>query len=145
MSVLTRSPVSLEHLLAEVTSPEYGGTCAFVGTVRDGPEEHGVTAIEYSGYEQMVEAEFARVLTEVRERWPAVRAGVQHRLGVIPRGEASIAIAVAAPHRAQAFEACRYVIEAVKHRVPIWKRELREDGTAVWVDPFGHAAATGPA
>jgi molybdopterin synthase catalytic subunit len=144
MSVLTRNPVSLEQLLTEAAAPECGGTCAFVGTVRNGPEEHGVTGIEYSGYEQMVEAEFARVLTEVRERWPAVRIRVQHRLGLVPRGEASIAIAAAAPHRAQAFEACRYVIEAVKQRVPIWKRELREDGTAVWVDPFGHAAATGP-
>ena len=144
MSVLTRDPVSLEHLLAEVVSPACGGTCAFLGTVRSGPEERGVTGIEYSGYEQMVEAEFARIIAEVRERWPAVRPQVRHRLGLVPRGEASIGIAAAAPHRAQAFEACRYIIEAVKQRVPIWKRELREDGTAVWVDPFGHAAAAGP-
>ena len=145
MSVLTRDSVSLERLLAEVTSPECGGTCAFVGTVRSGPEEGGVTAIEYSGYEQMVEGEFARILAEVRERWPAVRPRVQHRLGLVPLGEASIAIAAAAPHREQAFEACRYIIEAVKERVPIWKRELREDGSAVWVDPFGQRAAAGPA
>ena len=144
MSVLTRDPVSLEQLLAEVTSPECGGTCAFLGTVRAGPEEHGVTAIEYSGYEQMVEAEFLRILGEVRERWPAVRARVRHRLGLVPLGEASIAIVAAAPHRADAFEACRYIIEGVKARVPIWKRELREDGTTVWVDPFGHPAVTGP-
>jgi molybdopterin synthase catalytic subunit len=144
MSVLTRDPVSLEHLVADVTSPACGGTCAFLGTVRSGQEEHGVTAIEYSGYEQMVEAEFARILAEVRERWPAVRPQVRHRLGLVPRGEASIGIAAAAPHRAQAFEACRYIIEAVKQRVPIWKRELREDGTAVWVDPSGRPAAVGP-
>jgi molybdopterin synthase catalytic subunit len=144
MSVLTRDPVSLEHLLAEVTSPANGGTCVFLGTVRSGPEEGGVTGIEYSGYEQMVEAEFARILAEVRERWPAVRSQLRHRLGLVPRGEASIAIAAAAPHRADAFEACRYIIEAVKQRVPIWKRELREDGTAIWVDPLGHPAATGP-
>lgn len=144
MSVLTRDPVSLEQLLAEVVSPACGGTCAFLGTVRSGPEEGGVTGIEYSGYEQMVEAEFARILAEVRERWPAVRPQVRHRMGLVARGEASIGIAAAAPHRAQAFEACRYIIEAVKQRVPIWKRELREDGTAVWVDPFGHPAVAGP-
>jgi molybdopterin synthase catalytic subunit len=143
MSVLTRDPVSLDHLLAEVTSPACGGTCAFLGTVRSGPEEHGVTGIEYSGYEQMVEAEFARILAEVRERWPAVRPRVRHRLGLVPRGEASIGIVAAAPHRAQAFEACRYIIDAVKQRVPIWKRELREDGTAVWVAPSGRPTAAG--
>jgi molybdopterin synthase catalytic subunit len=145
MSVLTRDPVSLEHLLADVASPECGGTCVFLGTVRSGPSpEQRVTGIEYSGYEQMVEAEFARILADVRERWPAVRPQVRHRLGLVPRGEASIGIAAAAPHRAQAFEACRYIIEAVKERVPIWKRELREDGTAVWVDPLGRPAAAGP-
>lgn len=144
MSVLTRDPVSLDHLLTEVTSPACGGTCTFLGTVRGSPGEP-VTAIEYSGYEQMVEAEFARILNEVRERWPAARSGAQHRLGLIPRGEVSIGIAVAAPHRAQAFEACRYIIDAVKERVPIWKRELREDGTTVWVDPSGRPAAAGPA
>jgi molybdopterin synthase catalytic subunit len=145
MSVLTRDPVSLEQLLAEVVSPACGGTCAFLGTVRSGPAEGGVTGIEYSGYEQMVEAEFARILAEVRERWPAVRPQVRHRMGLVARGEASVGIVAAAPHRAHAFEACRYIIEAVKQRVPIWKRELREDGTAVWVDPSGNPAMAGPA
>lgn len=145
MSVLTRDPVSLEHLLAEVMSPACGGTCAFLGTVRsDTSAEDGVTGIEYSGYEQMVEAEFARILAEVCARWPDVKPRVRHRLGLVPRGEASIGIVAAAPHRARAFDACRYIIEAVKQRVPIWKRELHEDGTAVWVDPSGHPAAAGP-
>ena len=144
MNVLTRDSVSLEPLLAEVTTPACGGTCTFLGTVRNGPGDHGVTAIEYSGFEEMVEAELSRILAEVRQRWPDVRTQVRHRLGLVPLGEASIGIAAAAPHRAQAFEACRYIIEAVKQRVPIWKRELREDGTAVWVDPLGHPAAAGP-
>ena len=144
MSVLSRDPISLEHLLADVTTPACGGTCAFLGTVRSGPGDHGVTAIEYSGFEPMVEVEIARILTEVRQRWPHVRPQVRHRLGLIPLGEASIGIAVAAPHRTEAFDACRYIIEAVKQRVPIWKRELREDGTAVWVDPSGRLSAAGP-
>src|ERR1041385_3993999 len=141
MSVLTRDAVSLEPLLAEVMSPACGGTCAFLGTVRSGPgPEHEVTGIEYSGYEPMVEAEFARILAEVRERWPDIRPRVRPRLGLVRRGEASIIIVTAAPHRAQAFDACRYIIEAVKQRVPIWKRELRQDGTAAWVAPSGHPA-----
>src|SRR6266581_580188 len=125
MSYLTREPISLDALLAEVSSPACGGTCAFLGTVRNGPAEHGVTAIEYSAYEEMVEAEFARLLADARARWP----------------EARIAIAAAAPHRAHAFEACRHVIEEVKRRIPVWKKELRLDGSEVWVDPSGRPTA----
>jgi len=141
MSYLTRSLISLDALLADVSGPERGGTCAFLGTVRSGPEEQGVTAIEYSAYEEMVEAEFARLLADADARWPEARIAVRHRLGVIPAGEASIAIAAAAPHRADAFAACRFVIEEVKRRIPVWKKELRADGTETWVDPSGHPTA----
>ncbi len=141
MTFLTREPISLDALLAEVSSPACGGTCVFLGTVRNGPEEHGVTAIEYSAYEEMVEAEFGRLLADARTRWPEARLAVRHRLGRIPAGEASIAIAAAAPHRTQAFEACRFVIEEVKRRIPVWKKELRVNGTEVWVDPSGRPTA----
>ena len=92
----------------------------------------------------MAVAEFDRLLAEVRRRWPDARLAVRHRLGLVPTEEASIAIAAAAPHRAAAFEACRYVIEEVKKRLPIWKKELRADGTALWVDPEGRPAVVGP-
>ena len=134
---LTRTPISVDALLADVSSPPCGGTCVFLGTVRNGPDEHGVTAIEYSAYEEMVEAEFARLLADAGARWPDARIAVRHRLGTIAAGEASIGIAAAAPHRAQAFDACRFVIEEVKRRIPVWKKELRVDGTEVWVDPSG--------
>lgn len=137
MTFWMRQPISLDVLVAEVASPACGGNCVFLGTVRNGPDEQGVTAIEYSAYEAMVEAEFARLIADARERWPEARIAVRHRLGRIPVGEASIAIAAAAPHRAQAFEACRFVIEEVKRRIPVWKKELRVDGTEVWVDPSG--------
>jgi molybdopterin synthase catalytic subunit len=137
MTYLTRDPLSIDRLVAEVAAPAFGGTCIFLGTVRNGPDDQGVTAIEYSAYEEMVEAEFGRLLADARGRWPEARIVVRHRLGAIPVGEASIAIAAAAPHRAQAFEACRYVIEEVKRRGPVWKKELRLDGTEVWVDPDG--------
>jgi len=138
MTYLTRDPLAIDRLLAEVAHAAYGGTCVFLGTVRNGPDEPGVTAIEYSAYEDMVEAEFTRLLADAKARWPEVRMVVRHRLGTIPAGAASIAIVAAAPHRAQAFEACRFVIEEVKRRVPVWKKELRADGSEVWVDPSGH-------
>ncbi|HEX4575116.1 MAG TPA: molybdenum cofactor biosynthesis protein MoaE [Gemmatimonadales bacterium] len=141
LTYLTRERLALAELLAEVAAPECGGTAAFLGTVRAGPAEGGVTAIEYSAYEAMVEGEFARLVADARARWPEARIAVRHRLGTIPTGEASIAIAAAAPHRAQAFDACRFVIEEVKRRIPVWKKELRSDGSAVWVDPAGRPTA----
>src|SRR5881409_2312166 len=141
MNYVTRSPISLDLLIAEVSSLACGGTCVFLGTVRNGPDEQGVTATEYSAYEDMVDAEFGQLLADARGRWPEARIAVRHRLGTIPVGEASIAIVAAAPHRAQAFEACRYVIEGVKRRVPVWKKELRVDGSEVWVDPSGRPTA----
>jgi molybdopterin synthase catalytic subunit len=142
--VLTRDPISPAALLAEVASPECGGTCLFLGTVRDGPEDGGVTGIEYSAYEPMAVAELDRIRAEAVKRWPGVRIAVRHRLGLVATEDASIGIAVAAPHREAAFAACRYVIEAVKQRLPVWKKELRADGTMLWVDPQGRPAVVGP-
>jgi molybdopterin synthase catalytic subunit len=137
MSYLTREPISLDALLAQVAAPECGGTCVFLGTVRNGPEEGGVTSIEYTAYAEMAEAELARIVALARERWPDARVAVRHRLGLVAVGEPSVAVVAAAPHRAQAFDACRYVIEGVKARLPVWKKEVRADGSEVWVDPSG--------
>lgn len=142
--LLTREPISPSALLGEVAGPERGASCLFLGTVRDGPEDGGVTAIEYSAYEPMAGAELDRILAEARRQWPAVCLAVRHRLGLVPTEEASVGIAAAAPHRADAFAACRYVIEEVKKRVPIWKKELRADGSVLWVDPQGRPAVVGP-
>lgn len=135
---LTRHPIEVEDLLAEVRGPERGGTCVFVGTVRT---DGDVTGIDYSAYEEMAFDEIARILAAAGERWPETRVLLQHRLGFIPAGEASIAIAAAAPHRDAAFAACRFVIEEAKQRLPIWKKELHADGTATWVDPSGNPVA----
>jgi len=135
MEHLTRSAISVDALLAAVHGPERGGTCAFLGTVRS---DDDVTGIEYSVYDDMALAEINRMLAEVEERWPDTRVTLQHRLGLIPVGEASIAIAAAAPHRDAAFAACRYVIEEVKKRLPIWKKELRGDGSEKWVGVHDH-------
>ncbi len=140
MTHLVTQRLSVDALLAEVQGPERGGTCVFLGTVRS---EEDVTGIEYSAYDQMAIAEIERMLGEARERWPETLVALQHRVGVIPVGEASIAIAAAAPHRDAAFAACRYVIEEVKKRLPIWKKELHADGSATWVDPSGKTVAGG--
>jgi molybdopterin synthase catalytic subunit len=141
---LTPKRVVLDDLLAEVQGPERGGTCVFMGTVRNGPEESGVTEIEYSAYDAMADAEIDRMLTETEQQWPGVRVALRHRVGRVPVGEASIAIVAAAPHRADAFAACRHVIEEVKRRLPMWKKEFRIDGTTAWVDPSGKAVTHGP-
>jgi molybdopterin synthase catalytic subunit len=140
----TREPISPAALLGEVAGPDRGATCLFLGTVRDGPEDGGVTGIEYTAYEAMAGAEVDRILSEARRQWPAARVALRHRLGLVPTEEASIGIAAAAPHRADAFAACRYVIEEVKQRLPIWKKEMRADGTVLWVDPQGRPAVVGP-
>ena len=132
MSYLVRDAIDATALLKSVSNQVLGGTVLFSGTVRAGPEDGPVVAIEYSAYDQMAESEFSRIMTEVTERWPDVAAVLRHRLGTVPIGEASIVIAAASPHRAEAFEVCRYVIDAVKTRVPIWKREFLDDGKARW-------------
>lgn len=129
---LTRRPIEPASLLAAVSDPGLGGAALFLGTVRRGSEDGPVTSIEYTAYEEMVVAEFDRILAEARERWPNGRLAVCHRLGTVPAGEASIAIAAATPHRADAFAACRYVIEEVKRRLPVWKQEILDDGTRRW-------------
>jgi len=144
MTRLTHEPLSVEVLIREVASPERGGTCVFLGSVRNGPEESGVIEIEYSAYDAMADAEIERIVTEAQRQWPGVRVALRHRVGRVPVGEASIAIVAAAPHRAEAFAACRHVIEEVKRRLPIWKKEYRIDGTAAWVDPSGKPVAHGP-
>jgi len=137
-SYLTRSSISVESLLATVQSPDRGGTCVFLGTVRG---EEDVTAIDYSAYDDMAVAEIERILAEAAQRWKEARVTLQHRLGLVPVGETSIGIAAAAPHRDEAFAACRYVIEEVKQRLPVWKKELHADGSATWVDPSGKPVA----
>ena len=139
MMHITRHPLDIKDLLAQVQGPARGGTCVFLGTVRS---DTGVTAIEYSAYEQMAEEEIARILNEAQNQWPDARVQLRHRLGEIPAGEASIAIAAAAPHRDEAFRACRFVIEEVKKRLPIWKKELYADGTARWTDDTRQAKPT---
>ena len=129
---LTDRPLDMAALAAEALDHGCGATVLFLGTVRRSPGDGDVVAIEYSAYDAMAEAEFGRIVAETLQRWPQARVALRHRLGRVPVGEASIAIAVAAPHRAEAYDASRYVIEATKRRVPLWKKEHLASG-ARWV------------
>jgi len=112
-----------------------GATVLFLGTVRDTNDGRAVTGIEYSAYRSMAERELAKIVVEAGTQFGTTDVVVEHRLGTLDLGEVSVAIAVAHPHRGAAYDASRYVIEQIKRRVPIWKREHYADGTREWVDP----------
>jgi molybdopterin synthase catalytic subunit len=122
-------------LIEEVSSRQYGAISIFVGTVREVNEGRSVSAIEYSAYKSMARAELERILDEAVERFGISALVVEHRIGLLGLGEVSVAIAAAHPHRASALDSTRYVIEEIKKRVPIWKKEHYADGTREWVDP----------
>jgi len=140
---LQHSALDLEQLIARVSGPERGGVVTFLGMVRNHQDGRSVLRLEYSAYEAMAEAECARIVAEAEARGPA-RVALVHRLGVLAIGDTAVAIAAAAAHRTEAFEACRYVIEELKRRVPIWKKECYADGTVAWVDPTAARAAEVP-
>ena len=132
MKRLVRSAIDLPALYELVISAGKGGTTAFLGTVRRGEEDGPVKAIEYTAYEEMADAELERIMLEAQQRWPDSSVAAVHRLGLVPVGQASVAVVVSAPHRADAFASCRYVVEETKRRVPIWKKEIFEDGRERW-------------
>jgi molybdopterin synthase catalytic subunit len=134
MAFLTRDPVELAPLVASVQSPARGGLSLFLGQVRDHHEGRAVVRLEYSAYGAMAEAECARIVAEAERRWD-VAVALRHRLGSLAVGDTAVAVVVASAHRADAFAACRHVIEEVKRRVPIWKRERYADGEANWLHP----------
>ena len=131
---LTERPIDIELLIERVESAERGGIAIFLGTVRNHHAGRAVERLEYSAYGPMAEAECARIVAEAERTWGAAVA-VEHRIGALGLGEVSVAVAAAAPHRDEAFAACRYVIDELKQRVPVWKREHYADGTVAWVDP----------
>lgn len=131
---LSESPLDGGAVLAAVQRPGTGATVLFLGTVRDANAGREVSAMRYEAYPAMAEQVLASIVTEAEARWTGCAVAAVHRLGELAVGEASIAIAVAAPHRAQAYEASRYAIEEIKKRLPVWKKERYADGTEAWLD-----------
>jgi len=128
-----REPLELNTLVAAVTQGSDGAVASFLGVVRNHNAGRSVRYLEYEGYEPLAVKIFDRIAGEARDRWPGVRIAIHHRLGRLQIGEASVAIAAASPHRADAFAACRYAIERVKQIAPIWKHEFF-DGGDVWIE-----------
>jgi molybdopterin synthase catalytic subunit len=139
---LTEEPLNLPPLIASIKSPERGGIACFLGLVRNHHGGREVLRLEYSAYAPMVEAECARIVAEAQSRWH-VAIALQHRIGRLEIGDAAVAVAAASPHREEAFVACRHVIEELKRRVPIWKREVYADGTVEWVGSGNVGGAAG--
>jgi molybdopterin synthase catalytic subunit len=143
VSIVDR-PIDAAALLAEVGDASTGATTLFLGTVRNVNDGRAVSGIEYSAYRAMAERELEAIAREAVERFDTSRVVVEHRLGTLSLGDVSVAIAVAHAHRGPAYDASRYIIEALKRRVPIWKREAYVDGTREWVDPTACASVGTP-
>jgi molybdopterin synthase catalytic subunit len=134
--VLTRvqeAPLSLDEVAGAVTDPAAGAVCTFTGTVRDHSEAGSVTGLTYEAWHELAEERLAELAAEISERWSVCSVAIVHRVGELAVGEASVIVAVSAPHRAEAFEACRHGIERLKQDVPIWKKEGLVSGEAHWV------------
>ena len=131
--LIVSEPLDLAGLVSAVAAAECGAVATFLGLVRDHHAGRRVHALEYECYEPLARKAFQRIAAEASAEWPTVRLAIAHRVGRLAIGEASVAIAAAAPHRAEAFAACRYAIERIKQIAPIWKRERFEGGDA-WIE-----------
>ncbi len=127
-----RNPIDVAALEREVADPAAGAIVSFTGTTRRDNAGRVVLRLEYEAYEPMALSEMRKLAVEVGARWKITRIAIAHRIGVVEIGETSVAIAVSAPHRAEAFEACRFAIDRLKEIVPIWKKEYFEGGE-VWI------------
>jgi len=129
---LTDKPLSAQSCLEYVMAGGAGAVNVFVGTVRDNTQGRTVTRLEYEAYEPMALSEMQKIAEQAQQKWPVQKLAIHHRVGTLHIGDAAVIIAVSTPHRADSFEACRFVIDTLKQTVPIWKKEVFEDGE-VWV------------
>lgn len=128
------APLSLEAAYQLANDPANGAVVVMSGTVRDNTDGQPVAYLEYQAYEPMAIAVFRQIAAAIRQQWPeARRVVIHHRIGRLVVGEISVLVAVGCPHRAEAFAACRYAIDTLKHNAPIWKKEVGPDGSSSWV------------
>jgi molybdopterin synthase catalytic subunit len=131
-SRIRTEPLSLDELVRAVSHPGAGAVATFLGNVRDQYEGKAISLLEYQVFEAMAESELAKILAEIAAELPGVRVEATHRVGPLRVGEAAVACAASAPHRGEAFRACRELIDRIKARLPIWKKEHGPDGP-YWV------------
>ncbi len=130
---LDEAPLDVGAIVARVAGPGMGGVVSFVGTVRDHARGRSIRHLEYESYAGMAEREMEKIAAEAERRWPGARVAIAHRSGRLEIGELAVVVVAAAPHRAEAFAACRFAIDTLKETVPIWKKEVTTDGEH-WVD-----------
>lgn len=130
MLALVADPIDVAAVQAAVADDRHGASLLFLGVTRDHHDGRAVLRLEYEAYVPMAEAALEAIADEVRAAWPGAKVAIVHRLGVVPTGEISVVIAVSTAHRDAAYAASRYAIEALKARVPIWKKEIYADGSA---------------
>ncbi|WOD39472.1 molybdenum cofactor biosynthesis protein MoaE [Nodosilinea sp. E11] len=131
---VTFVPLSLDEVYAAADSAANGAVVVMSGMVRNNSEGKAVVALEYQAYEPMALEVFKQIAAQIRDRWPeTTRVAIHHRTGKLTVGEISVLVAVGCPHRAEAFAACQYAIDTLKHNAPIWKKEHWEDGSTSWV------------
>jgi molybdopterin synthase catalytic subunit len=140
MIQLTREVIDHNVLTENVRRDDCGAVVLFLGTVRDLTDERVTVALDYEAYPSMAEKKMADIERETRARWPVGEMTIVHRLGHLEVSDVSVAVAVSCPHRADAFEACRFAIDKLKELVPIWKKENWADGTTEWVHPSERCA-----
>src|SRR3972149_2659499 len=132
---LTDQPIDTNALLERAKPPAAGAIVLFLGTTREVTDGRQTVALDYEAYREMAEQKLAELEAEARRRWPLASCLIVHRLGRVPPAEASVAIVVSTPHRADAFAAGQWLIDTLKQDVPIWKQEHWADGTSEWVHP----------
>jgi molybdopterin synthase catalytic subunit len=130
--LLSNQPLDVLLCISEVENTASGGIDVFIGTVREATKCRRVVRLEFEGYEKMAIREMTKIALEAAEKWPIQAISMHHRLGTLAIGEVAVVIAVSAAHREAAFDACRFAIDSLKKTVPIWKKEVFEDGE-IWV------------
>lgn len=132
---VTTEPLDVQHVHNLVKTPADGAVVTFDGIVRNNFDGRAVRYLEYEAYAAMAEKKMAEIAEEMRNKFAVGDVAMVHRIGRLEIGESSILIAVAAPHRRPAFEACAYAMDRVKEEVPVWKKEFFTDGESHWVQP----------
>lgn len=128
MIKITQKAIDVQRVIDTASSLRAGAVNVFIGTVRSTAHGKNVLWLEYEAYESMAVAEIRKIVDEAAQRWPLLGFGISHRVGTLKPGEVSVVIAVSTPHRRDSFEACQYIIDNLKEKAPIWKKEVFEDG-----------------
>jgi molybdopterin synthase catalytic subunit len=132
MIKITEKPIDIQKVINTASSLGAGAVNVFIGTVRNTAHGKNVLWLEYEAYESMAVSEIRKIIDEAANRWPLLGWAVSHRVGTLKPGEVSVVVAVSSPHRQQSFEACQFIIDTLKEKAPIFKKEIFEDGEE-WV------------